>query len=187
MGNVSTSGFIATLQKAVSALATNLGGKTLVLADKVWKEKDLAEEIQSVIDALNAVEPARDAWVKAAADADVGQGLDRADHGSRCAPISRPSTARAAPCTASSASLARKQGKPTAATIAVRVLKNLATRKARMTMGKNQKQQIKGVVTSSDVAAAMPAAPAPAPAIQPTAPATPSTVPGNGGGSNGAH
>jgi hypothetical protein len=188
MGNVSTSGFIATLQKAVSALGTNLGGKTLVLAEKVWKEKDLAQEIQSVIDALNAVEPARAAWVKAAADAKSAK--------ASIVPIMLALRAYIQGVYGTSSTVygefgfaPRKQGKPTAATIAVRVLKNLATRKARMTMGKNQKQQIKGVVTSSDVAAAMPAAPAPAPAIQPTAPAAPSNVPGNGngGGSNGAH
>src|ERR1700691_5446979 len=69
MATLTSGEFIATLQKAVIALGNSLGGKTLVLDGKAWKEADLAEAIQAVIDALNAVVTARNAWIKAAADA----------------------------------------------------------------------------------------------------------------------
>ena len=125
--------------------------------------------------------PARAAWAKAVADAKAAKAaivpLMLALRGYIQAVYGAASTVFA-----DFGFTSRKQGKPSAATVAVRVLKNLATRKARMTMSKKQKQNIKGVVTSSDVAAAVTAASAAAPGVQPAAPAVPSNVPGNGNG-----
>jgi hypothetical protein len=188
MATLTVSGFVSTLQKAVIALENNLGGKTLVLEGKAWKESDLVQAIQAVIDALAAVASTRAAWVKAVADAKSAKAsivpVMLALHGYIQAVYGAGSTVFAEFGFAS-----RKQGKPTATTVAVRVLKNLATRKARMTMSKKQKQGIKGVVTSSDVAAAVTAASAIAPGVQPAAPAVPSNVPGTGigNGSGSTH
>lgn len=190
MATLTSGEFVATLQKAVIALGNSLGGKTLVLDGKAWKEADLAEAIQAVIDALNAVVTARNAWIKAAADAAAAK--------ASIVPIMAALQAyiRAVYGTGSNVYsefgfTARKQGKPGAITAAARVIKNLATRKARMTMGKKQKQGIKGVVTSNDVQTVVAAAAGIAPAIQVVAPAVPSNVPGtsNAGtnGSNRAH
>jgi hypothetical protein len=186
MSNVSSTGFIAALQKAVNGLENNLGGKTLVLEGKAWKEVDLVQAIQAVIDALNAVASARAALAKAVADATSAKAsivpIMLALRGYIQAVFGAGSTVYA-----DFGFTPRKQGKPSAATVAMRVLKNLATRKARMTMSKKQKQNIKGVVTSSDVAAAVTAASATAPGVQPGAPAVPSNVPGSGNGNGVAH
>jgi hypothetical protein len=181
MSNVSSTGFVSALQKAVNALENNLKGKTLVLAGKVWKESDLVDEIQAAIEALDAVAPGRGSWVRATAAAKAARAsitpLMLALRTYIAALYGEASTVFEA-----FGFTSRKQGRPSAATVAVRVLKNLATRKARMTMSKKQKQAIKGVVTSSDVAAAVTAASAVAPGVQPAASAVPSNVPGNGNG-----
>ena len=181
MGSISKTGILVALQKAVMALGNNLEGKTLPLAGKAWKESDLSEQFQATIDAINAVAPAREAWVKAAAEAAAAMATIK--------PIMVALRAYILGVYGPGSAIAnafgfpgRKQGKPSAATVAVRVLKSLATRKARMTMSKKQRQSIKGVVTSSDVAAAVTAVTAVAPGVQPAAPAVPSNVPGTGNG-----
>jgi hypothetical protein len=179
MTALTSSEFVSALQKAVIALENNLGGKVLVLDGKAWKEGDFVKAIQAVIDAVNEVATTRAAWAKAVADAKTAKAgivpLMLALRGYVQAMYGAASTVFA-----DFGFTSRKQGKPSATTVALRVLKNLATRKARMTMSKKRKQNIKGVVTSSDVAEAVTSAAAPG--VQPAASAVQSNVPGTSTG-----
>jgi hypothetical protein len=116
-----------------------------------------------VIDAVNAIATTREAWVKALADAMAAKASIAPIMLALRAYIQGVYGAGSTVCTEFGFT-SRKQGKPTAATVAVLVLKNLATRKARMTMGKRQKQKVTGVVPSSDGTATAAAAPAAQPA-----------------------
>lgn len=149
--------FVSSLQNIVNALQQpENAGKSFVLNGKVWKTKDLVTACQGVIVLINGTQAAKAAWVKETSEAqaakaaivptvDALRGYIAAAYGT--------SSKLYTDC----GFLARKRGAPSAATLAQRVQKNLATRKARMTMSKKQKAKITGataLATSAPAASA---------------------------------
>ena len=186
MANVNKQSFVSVLQAAKAGLVKNLTGKTIMLDGKLWKVNDLVAEIQHVIDLINGTAVARTAWRQGVTD----------EKSAKAAIVPTMTALRsflAAQYGVGSTMytdcgfVARKKATMTNDVVTTRIQKNLATRKARNTMGKKQRLKVKGVVQP---ATTQPAATSPSTSTPPAAPlaapaAAPSVALPNGSGSNG--
>jgi hypothetical protein len=174
------------LQTMGAAARQYLANKTLVLHGKAMKAGDVVELFQTQVTVLQQADALRLSWSKAVA-------ANKATWATQIAPtIAALKTYVAAMFGPDSAEYAAfgfavKQVKRSIVNKVAAVAQSLATRAARHTLGKNQRQAIKGVVQTSATPAVAPAsAPAAtqsATATSPSSPAIASTSSPNG--SNG--
>ena len=183
MTNPTRQSFVAGLQRITVALDDNLSGKSVVLNGKVWKVADLRAAIQAVIDLFTATTASQAAWRKDVADEKTARASIRPDIDALRAYIGATYGTNSKVYT-DFGFVARKQGKPSAKTVATRVEKTLATRKARNTMGKKARLKITGVVQPAIVPAVVTS---PSPSAPPATPAVAQSIAQPNGTSGQTH
>jgi hypothetical protein len=168
-GNKKTS--IAEFQTVINALE-DYPAKTFPLGGKIWKSSDLASAFQAAIDAINAGSADKITWQASVAKEQTTKALALSLFGALKGYIAVADGKKSDAF--KTFGFASTPVAPTPATKVAAVEKRAATRKARGTLGKRQRQAITGVV-----------APASAPAPVASQPASGNASGGNG--SNGAH
>jgi hypothetical protein len=171
------------LQTMGAAAKQYLANRTLVLHGKAMKVADVVELFQTQVTALQQADALRTSWSQAVA-------TNRTTWASQIAPtIAALKTYVAAMFGPESAEyaafgFAAKQPKRSVVSKVAAVAQNLATRAARHTLGKKQRQAIKGVVQTPATPAV---ASASAPAVPPTSPSSPASTssPNGSNGQNG--
>ena len=170
MGASNKQSFVASVQRIITVMGSELPNRTFILNGVTWKEKDLVAALQSSVDAINAGDAAQIAWKGAI-------GKQKAAKATATPLVSSIKTYIGVTYGKTSDMYRTMFGlpqatKPTVETKVAAVTQVKATRKARNTMGKRQRKAIKGLVAP---ATAQPAAPGGG---------TPGGTPN---GSNGAH
>jgi hypothetical protein len=132
-------------QKMIAGIQKNLANKSFTVSDKSYTTPEVVAVYQGRINTGQAVAAARAAW-QAAVKANRAQSSQTASFSTPFQAIVK--TMFQDPATLADFGLSpRKANGKTVQTKATAVAKNLATRKARGTMGKKQKASIKGNVT----------------------------------------
>jgi hypothetical protein len=136
---------IAEFQTVINVLQEDYPGKSFQLGGKLWKTNDLVSAFQAAIDAINAGNADRIAWQASVANQQATNALARslfaALRGYIAVADGRKSEAY------KTFGFAPAPAPASPATKVAAVAKNLATRKARGTLGKRQRKAVTGVVT----------------------------------------
>jgi hypothetical protein len=178
MSKVSQNDLSMMLQAVVTALNDpSFSTKTVVIAGKIWKPKDLVQTFESQIDALQASNAAHQAWLQSVSD-------QRSAYAA-IVPLLKGLRAYLAALYGETSQTYRNFGfappqkaKPSTETRSAALQQSRATRLARGTMGKKQRLAIKGTVPVTAPAATSPSEPSTT-----TAPAASSST-ANGSGSS---
>jgi hypothetical protein len=135
----------------IAGVEKHLSGVTLTLSGQALTTKQIVSELQDLIDAANAVEPARAAW-QAAVAAEKAQ---QASSQEFLVALRQAVLAmfRSQPDVLADFSLTapKKRPKLTSAQAALKAARSKATRVARGTLGPVARQQIKGNVSSIQI------------------------------------